>query len=485
MPTVDELLRTREGRALTLVAGPWDARDVEGVTIVDAIEELEAAPAGTIALLSRHASSLAAGYELDVALRVGAARRIAALAVYGESTTSLTAIRLADRARVALLSVDRRRDLGDLAFALAGAIRRDARAALDRVVEALDAIEAAERRGTAAVIAAAAEATGVGVRLAAGSEPGIVRVPVVVEGVAEAEVLADADDAATRVTVRLAADAVARIWAAERRALRAPARARAEVLTELLLAAPPRLDRAAVRAEDLGLPVQGAHVVARIEPADPEPDGGDEALLDAALAAIASSGLAWHPLRAESTLVLVRSWRRPPGEQGAARALAETDDLLRELRLARGGASLRCGVAGPRQGLDGLRTCAAEALAALSAARSLDRVDVAVPIDAVALPRTLIDWLTSDAGRLATQRLLEPLDALGPARAETAVRTLHVYLDEQGSLLRCAQRLHLHRNAVGYRVRQIRERIGADLDDPDQRLALQLACRARLFGSGE
>jgi sugar diacid utilization regulator len=485
MPTVDELLRTREGAALTLVAGPWDARNVEGVTIVDAIEELEAAPAGAIALLSRHASSLAAGYELDVALRVGAARRIAALAVYGESTTSLTAIRLADRARVALLSVDRRRDLGELAFALAHAIRRDARAALDRVVEALDSIEAAERRGTAAVIAAAAEATSVGVRLTADTDPGPVRAPVVVEGVAEADVVADADDAATRVTVRLAADAVARIWAAERQALRAPARARGEVLTELLLAAPPRLDRAAVRAEDLGLPVQGTHVVARMEPAQPEPDGRDEAMLDAALAVIASSGLAWHALRAESTLVLVRSWRRPPGVHGTARALAEADDLLRELRLARGGASLRCGIAGPRGGLDGLRTCAAEALAALSAARSLGRVDVAVPIDAVALPRTLIDWLTSDAGRLATRRLLEPLDALGPARAETAVRTLHAYLDEQGSLVRCAERLHLHRNAVGYRVRQIRERIGADLDDPDQRLALQLACRARLFGTGE
>jgi DNA-binding PucR family transcriptional regulator len=131
----------------------------------------------------------------------------------------------------------------------------------------------------------------------------------------------------------------------------------------------------------------------------------------------------------------------------------------------------------------GLRTCAAEALAALSAARSLGRVDAAVPIDTVALPRTLIDWLTSEPGRLATQRLLEPLDALGAARADTAVQTLSTYLDEQGSLVRCAERLHLHRNAVAYRLRQIRERIGTDLDDPDQRLALQLACRARLLGT--
>jgi DNA-binding PucR family transcriptional regulator len=104
-----------------------------------------------------------------------------------------------------------------------------------------------------------------------------------------------------------------------------------------------------------------------------------------------------------------------------------------------------------------------------------------VPIDAVALPRTLIEWLTSDAGRSATRRMLEPLDELGAERSLTAVRTLNAWLEEQGSLLRCAERLHLHRNAVGYRIRQIRERLAVDLDDPEQRLALQLACRARLL----
>ena len=116
-----------------------------------------------------------------------------------------------------------------------------------------------------------------------------------------------------------------------------------------------------------------------------------------------------------------------------------------------------------------------------SGARSLGRLNAPVPIDAVALPRTLIEWLTSDAGRLATERLLAPLDDLGPERSMTAVRTLDAWLDEQGSLVRCAERLHLHRNAVGYRIRQIRERLGVDLDNPDQRLALQLACRSRLL----
>ena len=64
---------------------------------------------------------------------------------------------------------------------------------------------------------------------------------------------------------------------------------------------------------------------------------------------------------------------------------------------------------------------------------------------------------------------------------ETAIRTLAVYLDEQGSIIKTAQKLHLHRNAVANRLRNITELLDIDLDDPDQRLVLQLACRARLL----
>jgi hypothetical protein len=479
VPTVDELLRAPEGRALTLVAGPWDARRVEAVAIVDEIDELRAAPAGAIALLTRHASSLAAGYQLDIALRIGAERRIAALALYGESTTSITAIRLADRARVALLAVDRERDLGELAFALSAAIRHDAVEALDRVAEVIEAIEAAERRGSVAVLSAAREATGAVLELDAIAR-GADSAPVVVDGAPEGHVVADRTDQPTRVAVRLAAAAIARVRAAERRAVRAPARARAEILAELLLAQDRQLPGVLARAADLGLETHGWHAVARLEPAHVPgaagPDG--DALMDAAVDAVASTGLRWHPARVESTLVLVRSWPREPG--GDAPALAEAGALLDALRSGLGGPRLHCGLAGPRPGADGLRACAYEALAAMGAARALGRTDAPVPIEAVALPRALIEWLTSDAGRLATQRLLGPLDALGPERCLAAVETLHAWLDEQGSLVRCAERLHLHRNAVGYRIRRIRERLDVDLDDPDQRLALQLAVRSRL-----
>jgi len=51
--------------------------------------------------------------------------------------------------------------------------------------------------------------------------------------------------------------------------------------------------------------------------------------------------------------------------------------------------------------------------------------------------------------------------------------------------VRAGARLHLHRNAVAYRMRRIAALLDADLADPDDRFALELACRARLIlGSG-
>ena len=42
-----------------------------------------------------------------------------------------------------------------------------------------------------------------------------------------------------------------------------------------------------------------------------------------------------------------------------------------------------------------------------------------------------------------------------------------------------AQALHVHPQTVRYRLAQLREAFGDDLDDPDARFELELALRAR------
>jgi len=130
----------------------------------------------------------------------------------------------------------------------------------------------------------------------------------------------------------------------------------------------------------------------------------------------------------------------------------------------------------------GLRASAAEARAALFAARAARKPPGVATHDAVGVQRMLMEWYASDTARASVRDQLAPLEKLGQVRADTAIRTLAAYLDQQGSIIKTAQQLHLHRNAVANRIRTITELLDIDLEDSDQRLALQLACRARLLG---
>lgn len=116
-------------------------------------------------------------------------------------------------------------------------------------------------------------------------------------------------------------------------------------------------------------------------------------------------------------------------------------------------------------GATGLRTTLAEARAALAAGHAGRRLNAATSFDEVGLKRTLIEWFASDTAREAVDSLLRPLDDLGPQKRDTALQTLRSYLDNQGSASRAAVELHLHRNAIAYRVRRIFDLL--DVDHPD------------------
>lgn len=59
------------------------------------------------------------------------------------------------------------------------------------------------------------------------------------------------------------------------------------------------------------------------------------------------------------------------------------------------------------------------------------------------------------------------------------IETLAVFLEEQGRFRATADRLGVHVTTLRYRLRRLAERSGLDLADPDTRLALALALRAR------
>jgi hypothetical protein len=390
---LDDVLRRDPSLDLTLVAGPWDARIVERVSVIDDTARVAEARRGELVVLTRRASRSASGRSLLELLRVAGERQLAALALYGRATTSQAVIGAASGARVALLAVGIGEDPAALAFALEAVLHADSDAVLRRLTAAVAAIEHAEHDGPEAILVAASAALDADVRLR--------------DGV----VVADREDTAVRIGRRLVADAIARSRSDPEQAA-------------------------------------GGGAVIMIEPAGRE--GGDLVVLEALRVA---RELGWHAVREGDGVRL----------SGDGEVATVASRLIGRLDV-----HVVCGF-----GAD-----AAQARAALAQARAVGALDVPFRFDA-ADPDGLVHELAgSPTARASAAGLLAPLEQLGERRAATAIETLRVYLDCWGSLARAGAVLHLHPNAVAHRMKRIRAVLPADLDDPDQRLALQIACRA-------
>ncbi|ARF55192.1 helix-turn-helix domain-containing protein [Streptomyces gilvosporeus] len=78
-----------------------------------------------------------------------------------------------------------------------------------------------------------------------------------------------------------------------------------------------------------------------------------------------------------------------------------------------------------------------------------------------------------------TRRRLAPLARCGPTHARRLAETLLAWLETRGGAPDVAARLGVHPQTVRYRLRQIRELWGTEVDDPDRRFELELVLRAR------
>ena len=76
-------------------------------------------------------------------------------------------------------------------------------------------------------------------------------------------------------------------------------------------------------------------------------------------------------------------------------------------------------------------------------------------------------------------RSLRGLNEVAPKTRRRLLETLRAFLDHEGRMDPTAHALGVHPQTVRYRVAQLRELLGASLEDPDARLLLALALRMR------
>lgn len=538
MATVGELVARGAHHGLRVLGagepsasgGAAEAAEVREVATVGDLASVGSPAAGALVVLMASALRSAEPYEVDVAVRRSAQRSHAGLVLVGAERVPVTAARIAARAGLPLLAVPATADVNELIVWLNRTVRGGTSDTVARAEAVLDVLargaagdDEAEDGGVAGLLAAVSDALGRPVELHGGvggvggvggagrgsgaagpgrgvtgeaggsaggagdgpADPGAVLVGERVVGTVRCAV----PDRAADLVIPSVAAAVGRLV---RRTLEhrfAPSQTRAELLAQIVVAEPTHLVGLTEQARSIGLPVDSTHVAFWVD-LRPRHDGEGEPpiaerrrLLSSAemlcLEIMHPSDTWWHVVRVGGSLLLLASDDDGGDGQVLVRAARADVDVAVARLVADEGAVVHVGMGTDQRGLGGIRQSSVEARSAAELALRTGRPGVITVMDTTGLRRVLADLHASPLSRRVMGELLAPVDALGPVRAATAVRTLTAYLDHQCSPKHAGAALHLHPNAVTYRIQRITETLGVDLADPDVRLGLHLACRMR------
>ncbi|HZU15863.1 MAG TPA: helix-turn-helix domain-containing protein [Candidatus Dormibacteraeota bacterium] len=273
------------------------------------------------------------------------------------------------------------------------------------------------------------------------------------------------------------------IMSRERVVAAAAARVRDDLVEGLLLgraAEPEEVDR---WAQHLGYDPNHAHRVISVALEDAT-DQELEAVDQAARRRRILDGLArFAGGRAPDAIVAVRDRelvivaREHPGSADhrwpAPRELG--DALLAHARRLYPGTVLIVGIGGVCRRPSEIARSYAQARRTIGTSRRLGRHGEAVAFEDLGIHRLLLQVPDLDELRAFAEEVIGPLLAHERQHHSGYLKTLAVYLRENGSLQRAARQLHVHPNTVTYRLNRVRAICGLDLDRYQDRLLAQVA----------
>jgi purine catabolism regulator len=270
---------------------------------------------------------------------------------------------------------------------------------------------------------------------------------------------------------RLAVGRAAHACAIELVRARAARDARDEVeeeLLDVLTAGRPGSHQAArERAKRKGFDVDANYLVIAAEPVEPGLAPRIRAAWERQLATMRLAALVRE--RGEATLALVSlAGRRAPDPRSVV------DHLHRAARVS-ANTPVALGYGGVRSGASEVAAGAREAEQALTMGRRLFGPDSATAFNDLGLYRLLYALQPLPEMRAFRDDALARLHAKD--RAGVLLQTLAAYLATNGSPTDAADRLHLHRNTVLYRLGRIEDLLGVDLRNAEVRLSLHLALK--------
>ena len=149
-----------------------------------------------------------------------------------------------------------------------------------------------------------------------------------------------------------------------------------------------------------------------------------------------------------------------------------------------GAAAVSCGVAARPCAPAQLRRASQEARQALRVARRLGERGTVASYRSLGIERLLLGIHPPEALEEYVEDWLGSLARPGQARGAPLVETLEALAREGWNMRATARRLGIHVNTLLYRVGRIEQLAGRRLDDPEVRLAMSVALRARRLVAG-
>lgn len=487
--TTADLLAQADRLGLRHLAGPAAGPPITRVELAG-LDAVDSMPPGTLVVLP--AGGRLEPYRLDIAVRQASARGLAALVFLTDVRLPDTAALLADRGGVTILTAVGA-GASDLAFALDRLVSGGASETMTRASFTIEQATraAAGMRGRDDILDAASAAAGV--RIALVEDPTVAWTDgdaVCIGDVPIGRLVPDRDDPAVAIALPVIASVLSRSLQREMRERYAPTQSRADLIVELVLAESSRVEGFIGQAARLGLPLHLSHVAGWLKPAQRTDTGRrpspsvQPALELFALQLTDRRDEQWHIAFIQDDALILST--EEPGAGDHQRRLREVSTAVQAHAQALAGDEWEytLGLGTPQTGPTGLRQSAAEARVAAESAIAAGRGGSVQVTDVTGLRRVLLDFYASPTSRNLLHDILHPLDDWSPDRATTAARTLLSYLGHRNSLILAGRELNLHPNGVAHRIKRIRAALDVDLDDPDIRFAVELACRVRLLGAG-
>jgi len=483
MPTVQDLVKLTDGYSVALHA-PSDPRDVSRrnvrrVVIIQNLASLQTVPEDALVIVPSGLFTRQDSSGLDVLIRRVSERGVIAVLVQGLVQAQSRLQRLTERFNVAVLGCAASVDLGDLVTTLNYSISGGPSGTLLRVSRALDIVKDWEELDDADPSIMVREVGKILIEPLSFSNSTQHGTPVTVNGIVVGYISTGNDSIPTtevRLVLPALLNTIGARFARETQRKQTMLEEQSRALTALILADAASVTHYASLARQLLIDVDGFHVALAIHSATNDPVLRDLEYRQAQFAleqAFASVKVDVRSTRVESSFGALLSSR-----VGHRLTLTQLQSGLQQAITASGSDTLYWGLGTEHVGPTGIRTSMFEARSASNTAAAERVTRRAVPFDASGVQRLISEVRASvTAGRVASE-ILKPLELL--SNRDASLETLHAYLDERGSLKAAAQRLHLHPNAVTYRISRISEALKVDLSDPDTRFALQLACRVAL-----